>query len=419
MSGFASLLERSARWFAFSAVPVAVKHFVLVSLIFLSTNVAALEKSEWSGAVAAEYRFFFEDPVDPRQHGNNASAWFEPQYYAEWSQGRQSFLFVPFGRVDQGDDERTHADIREAIWTYAAPQWELRAGIGKVFWGVTEAVHLVDIINQTDLVENPDGEEKLGQPMVNLAWIQNWGTLDFFVLPYFRERTFPGVNGRLRPSPPVDLDNPVYESSAERNHIDYAARWSHFIGDWDLGVSVFNGTSRIPVLNPGLDGNGQPALIPFYPLITQFGLDAQATIGSWLWKLEAIHVSAKADSFYAATGGLEYSFFGVFESAADIGLLFEYTYDQRKDLAPTPFQNDILWAVRLALNDEQSTELLVGIVRDLERTEHTLSLEASRRLGSSWTLGVEARGFSSSVAGTPTYAVRQDDYLQVEIAYHF
>ena len=40
--------------------------------------------------------------------------------------------------------------------------WSLSIGLGKVFWGVTEFNHLVDVINQTDLVEGIDGEAKLG-----------------------------------------------------------------------------------------------------------------------------------------------------------------------------------------------------------------------------------------------------------------
>ena len=36
-----------------------------------------------------------------------------------------------------------------------------------------------------DLVENIDTEDKLGQPMLNLAFIQDSGTVDFFVMPYF------------------------------------------------------------------------------------------------------------------------------------------------------------------------------------------------------------------------------------------
>jgi len=33
-----------------------------------------------------------------------------------------------------------------------ADDWELTTGVSKVYWGVMEAVHLVDIINQTDFV---------------------------------------------------------------------------------------------------------------------------------------------------------------------------------------------------------------------------------------------------------------------------
>ena len=102
-----------------------------------------------------------------------------------------------FVREDSMDDERSHADIRELSWLYYSDDWELRLGISKVFWGVAESQHLVDIINQTDAVENVDGEDKLGQPMINLTLIRDWGNVDLFVLPYLRERTFTGVNGLL------------------------------------------------------------------------------------------------------------------------------------------------------------------------------------------------------------------------------
>ena len=118
--------------------------------------------------------------------------------------------------------------------------------MGKVFWGVTEAVHLVDIVNQTDLVESLDGEEKLGQPMIDLSLIRDWGVVDLFVLPWFRERTFPSEDGRPRFAIPIDTHDPIYESSAEQHHVDFAARWSNSIGEWDIGLSYFYGTSREP-----------------------------------------------------------------------------------------------------------------------------------------------------------------------------
>ena len=76
-----------------------------------------------------------------------------------------------------------------------------------------ESRHRVDYINQTDGVEDVDGEDKLGQPMLNLGLQRDWGDLNFFYLPYFRERTFPGTKGRLRAPLVVDTDRARYEAS--------------------------------------------------------------------------------------------------------------------------------------------------------------------------------------------------------------
>jgi len=124
---------------------------------------------ELAGNMAVEGRGFFQSPLDPRQYDNDYSVSLEPEFSHQWDEGRQSFVFRPFGRLDRYDDERSHWDIRELQWIFAGDGWETRLGVGKVYWGVTEAMHLVDIINQTDLVENIDGEQKLGQPMAKLS----------------------------------------------------------------------------------------------------------------------------------------------------------------------------------------------------------------------------------------------------------
>ena len=102
--------------------------------------------------------------------------------------------------------------MRELLYQRVFDQAELRVGIGRVFWGVTESYKLVDVINQTDLVENVDREDKLGQPLVNLTFVRDWGALDLYVLPGFRERTYPGREGRLRSEPLVDTNRATYES---------------------------------------------------------------------------------------------------------------------------------------------------------------------------------------------------------------
>ncbi len=384
----------------------------LLPLLFslFATPVAAWDNS---GDVTFEVRHFPNEPLDSRQHGDNLSLSAELEFVSEWDQGNQLFAFVPYLRLDQGDGERSHMDIRELTWLQIASDWELRMGIRKVFWGVTESQHLVDIINQTDLVENPDGEDKLGQPMVNLALIQQWGTLDLFLLPYFRERTYPGVKGRLRPALPVN-DDALYESDDRQHHIDLALRWSHYIGDWDFALSYFDGTSR----EPELIFNGQ-TLTPYYRQIQQFGLEVQATKGSWLWKLEGIQRRNSDDFYHAATAGFEYSFYGILESDSDLGIVMEYLYDERGDEAITPFADDLMLGLRFTLNDEQSSEALIGTIIDLDGQSTVYSIEASRRLGDNWKATLEGRLFNKIENNDILYSLRNDDFLQFSLGYYF
>jgi len=378
--------------------------------------------NEWSGNIALEYKSFNQDGLSSSQFNQYGSVSVQPEWFHEWDNGKQSLSFVPFSRWDQHDEKRTHSDIRELSWLKVFDESELRVGVRKVFWGVAESQHLVDVINQTDLVESMDGEEKLGQPMINYALINDWGTVDFFVLPYFRERTFPSVNGRLRTPLHIDTDNAIYESSDKQNHVDYALRWSHSLGDWDIGLSHFNGTSRDPAISTTatLDNNGALSLRPIYYLMQQTGLDLQATKAAWLWKLEAINRRIKGESYIAATAGFEYTFYSIFESASDIGLVMEYLYDDRGTKALTPFEDDLMMGLRWTNNDENNSSLLFGVIADRNDSSRLYSIEGSRRIGESWKLNIEARLFE----GVPSsdkflYPFRQDSFAQVELAYYF
>ena len=392
--------------------------FVILLLVLKSSST---EAGEWSGYLASELRYFPQSPLSDEQYENvNFSFSTQPEYHHQWDEGYQTFTFVPFVRLDQHDSERSHFDIRELTWLKAAQAWELRVGIRKLFWGVTESQHLVDIINQSDLVENSDGEDKLGQPMINLALIQDWGTLDLFILPGFRERTFPGSEGRLLSGGiPIDTDRARYESGAEEKHVDWAVRWSHTLGDWDIGLSHFAGTSREPRLLPERDNAGQLLLIPYYEQIEQTGLALQMTQEDLLWKLEMISRYDQEGRFTALTGGFEYTLVGVFETDTDVGILTEYLFDDRHDNAATPFENDVMLGMRLTLNDIQSTEFLAGVIFDLDSSARFLNIEASRRLGESWKLSLETRIYSEMPEDDLSYGLRDEDYLQLELAWYF
>lgn len=389
--------------------------WLLIAVLAVATPVSAIELS---GYVAAEGRVFQNDALHPRQKRNNISLAFQPEIYHEWENG-SSFTFTPFARLDSSDPERSHFDIREMSYLWLHDSWELRAGMGKVFWGVTEFVHLVDIINQTDLVEQIDGEEKLGQPMLQLSVPRDWGVLDFFLLPYFRERTFPGKEGRLRSQIPVHTEGALYESSAEKYHIDFAVRYSHTIGDWDVGVYHFIGTGREPTFVLDLDPSLNPLLLPRYEQIGQTGVDLQLIRGNWLFKVESLYRTGQGEDFFAGAGGFEYSFINLGSSGMNLGFIGEWAYDERGEGTPTGFDNDLMIGARLDFNDPAGSNILTGFFHDLDSCGQVFYLESGRRFGDNWKVTLEAFFVLESSEDDPIYSLRDDDNMSIELAYYF
>ena len=373
---------------------------------------------QWGGEAGSELRYFFEDPRWPGQSDDAAGSVFG-NLEARWRSGagNQRASFKVFGRLDNVDKERSHADLREAYWAYEGEDWEILLGANKVFWGVTESRHLVDIINQTDLVEDIDQEQKLGQPMVNFLLQRDWGQLDLYLMPWFRERTYPGVEGRLRAPLPVDTGKALYESPAEQHHTDIALRWSHYFGDVDVGVYAFHGTGREPVLALAEE---EDRLLPVYHQISQLGVDVQYTRDAWLWKFEGIARKGLDDTFAAAVAGFEYTLYGVRESAADVGLLVEYLYDGRGPGEPvTVFDNDVFLGTRLALNDAQDSSVLAGVVVDTDSQEWFFNLEAERRIGEHFVAEARLRIFNGDQQLNQLYAFDRDDYFQLSFSRFF
>ena len=377
------------------------------------------QTSEFLGYVSAEARFFNQNSLFPQQQDSNFSLSGELEFYTSWANDQQSLIFKPFFRIDENDNERSHVDVHELLWVTNKEKYSLKAGLGKVFWGATEFYHLVDIINQTDAVESIDGESKLGQPMLSLSVMRSWGELELFLLPGFRERTFPGDDARLQIVPQLDVNDPIYESGQEDRHIDWAARWATTLDNIDIGVGYFKGTSRDPEFVTDQLPSGQLRIRPFYAQIEQFSLDIQALYGNNLWKLESLYRSGLAKSYFAATGGFEYSFIGMFNSRADLGLVIEYMYDERGEDANHFLQDDLGVGLRFVFNDTQSTEILFGLIMDQQSNAKVWSLESSRRLGDNWKIMIEGYVFQDIDDGDILSGIRHDDYLGIEIIRYF
>lgn len=408
-------------------------------LSFISVNLLAA--TDFSGYIELEGHFYPQDGITEEQENALYSVAVEPEFKWESESETQSFRFKAFGRYSDPDGNRDHGDIREMYYTYAGSGWQVEAGIDKVFWGVTESLHLVDIINQTDNVESITGEEKLGQPMLALGLEQTWGNLDIYVLPLFRERKFPQGPERFILAvpttsgviiPDIDESATAYESDDEEQHVDYAIRWFKSFGSMDLALSYFDGTNRDPL---PLVTAVSPTIVvsSYYEQISQTGLALQYLHEDWAWKLEAIHRRANTGNYSAAVAGFEYTLSDLEPWGQDIGILVEYLWNDREDftfaegLVPlpvkgdqlSPFEDEVFLGARFSLNDVNSTEFLAGIIVDSSDGTTTASFEGSRRIGDNIRITLNMYIYTNVDEESALYAYEKDDQIEAKIAWYF
>lgn len=383
---------------------------LILSVIALSAPLLAWD---YSTEITPDLRYFFKEGLYGNTQQLDASLSVRPELSQSWDNDRKVVSLIAFGRYSDTDSKRSHFDIREASYVASYEHFDLRAGISRVFWGVTESQHLVDIVNQTDLVENLDGEDKLGQPMLSVSKPSDYGQFSYFILPYFRERTFPGEDGRYRGSLLVDTANATYSSSDEENHIDHAFRYSHYISDLEFGITYFNGTDREPIMLV----NGT-TLTPHYVQAEQVGLDAQYIWQSLAVKFEGIWKDRQTrDEYYAITTGFEYTFSNIYKGW-DIGFLSEYLYDERGKNSEAAFNNHYFLGGRISMNNVDGTEFLAGTLfnNDTQNLQ-SFRIETSSRINNFWRWEFELNMLFNTDNGQLFHSFREDDHARLSISY--
>lgn len=195
---------------------------------------------EFFGDFELELRAFAQSPAEPQQpRWLNTALAFRPGY--SWSpESWLALRAIGLVRLDKHDTGRSRFDAREAYVQLSSGTWTATLGINRVFWGVAESRHLVDVINQVDFREDLSGDARFGQLMAMVSRdTQRFGFIEVFALSWFRPQTFPA--NTTRPGLPLPLsDNPRYESSQREWHVDLAARWSMNTADlaWALSYTV-------------------------------------------------------------------------------------------------------------------------------------------------------------------------------------
>ncbi len=313
-------------------------------------------------------------------------------------------------RVDPLNRDRIRIDARDISWYGAAGDLDLAVGFRRVFWGVLESAHLVDVVNQRDPDMRWPGHQTLSQPMVGATWSSGRSALEIYLLPWTRPRPFAGRRGRLWSNHPVDGSIYRYSESSLLRHLSWAARWSISAAAWDVGITYFGGTSRDPRFEPSGPAHAPHSLIPTYDRVHQFGGDVQYTGSSWLWKFEVITTDPASQRYLALGSGMEYA------PVDYLSLFLEVLWDSRGTLATTSLEHDAFAGVRLLFQDGS---VVGGTSIDLESGNVIGSVQATRRFGGNLAAAIEIRWFAGRELREPRHALLEETSISLFLQRYF
>lgn len=419
--GADALARSCGEWLMRLRVTMLIGSVVLGGIVKAAEPVADSSSMRITGELAASAWTF----RDPGQLSGQADGLFFPMLEGQmrfdysWNNEHDRLTLQPYGRWDIRTD-RDLIDLQDAYYLHTDEQWDGLLGVQTVFWGVTEARHLVNIINQVDGLGDVDEEDRLGQPMVNVnLFSPRFGNLGLYSLLGFREREFPSAEDRLRTPMIVAEDKAQFEEDGFARHSALAMRYSNVLAlddvSMDVAVSYFYGTGREPRLVP----SGQ-MLVPFYDMIHQVGIEGLAVWNDWQFKYEGIWRTQADEEFSAGVAGVEYTIPGFFNTSADIGILGEYLFDDRSQaMPPTLFDRDVFAGLRVSVNNENNSYLLAGVVMDTQDSEKVFRLEYSQRLMDELLLEIEGRAFIGFDEDELGYDPNQDSFILTRLRTFF
>lgn len=386
--------------------------------LLLLLHAASAGPVTYRGALAAESRLFLVPPPEAAQFpGPTVSLVADPEFDVDNDARWLSATVQPFLRMDSHDRDRTHLDLRQAKIEARYRSLELGAGAGQFSWGGLSVARIADVVNQLDLAEDVLPTDKLGQPFVGAGVGTGGLWLQALWLPYQRERTFPGLTGRLRPPNGVDRADPQYENPLGPWQPTFAGRASLSVAAIELGLSAFSGTSREPRFVAQLT---DPRVALAYDRLDQAALDLVWVAGPLVIRAEGAgrQWTEERVETWAAGAGLEATAFGLAGSAVDLTLLAEGVIDPRPPgIAVTTNDHDVFLGTRLAANDLAGSELLMGASVDVVTGFAFGRAQIQRRLDDHWKISLEGSTFLGP-ADLAEWWLLTEDHLQLSFVYH-
>ena len=168
-----------------------------------------------------------------------------------------------------------------------------------------------------------------------------------------------------------------------------------------------------------VNSNGS-VLNPHYALQKSIGFEAQYTGNVTLLKWESLHGTQSsligAHDFAAAVAGIEYTYYGAFETIWDIGLIGEIQHDDRPQAAANQFG---VAGVRLVFNDIADSNFLFLASVDRKTDQSFVSLEASRRINDVTSVKLTSQFYNARTATSAFGQLSDDDAITLTLNIFF
>lgn len=322
------------------------------------------------------------------------------------------FNGLAFTNWDSTDDSRSYSNIRQANIYVNNNNFTFGLGVDTFFWGVSESINVVNVLNQSDIMESLDGKVKYGQTFVSINTRFSNGDFSFYYLPLFQEQSFPE-----RPSYGLAISkNAVFEHDKKRGGI--AARGLFYFDRLEFALSYFKGTRRSALL--ARHATEMAVLTPYYIQTVNYLVDGVYIAEDFTLKFEAKTGLEQNAGFTTFNLGIEYPSYAFSKLVEEVIFIAEYAFDDRKLSAETHGQNDIFLGGKFNFGYSEQGNVRFLYSYDFDYRSQYAELSYEYRLNDYFRFKAKAlKVLSAPERDQRLYALSGEEFINLSLHYAF
>ncbi len=359
--------------------------FITLFFSFLLANV------QTKSYIGFEYKSYLKKPKE--RIDSNSAIIFQSQIEFE-DDNWKIFTLLDILK-DTKEKQRDYINLNELYFSKSFDNFDFYIGKKVNFLGSLEGYNLVDIFNRQNYQKDFLSEYKKGSNQVAFKYFfEDDSNLNFHVKFLEDDIKMPNKNSPYYAFSSLDYSEKIKFATKDEEP-SFLLNYLKSIDDnivADSAFGVFYGYDE-NILYDEKDMKINPFLFKSAKLFT-YGTFVLEDI---LMKFEASYTKViedkdfNIDNFYSLGTGLEYIIEGIYKNH-NLGIISEY-YKNNNELIN--FNNDFFLALRYSLNDKDSSEFLLGVMKDIDKSDRSAYLKYSGRLNDFLNLSFDVRYINS------------------------